>query len=84
MNSTNKFWSYLFLPFFLDSDIGKSIWSAYGSWFWTFLEHKERTGMDFSSEQAVSFHYVTPDMMVILEYLIYHLRHEENYTFSQK
>ena len=73
--STDIFGRYFFLPFFPDSQIGKTGWSAQGSWFLEYLEHKDRSGLDFPSEYAVSFHYVSPEMMMVLEYLIYSLNH---------
>lgn len=31
-------------------------------------------GMECCSDRAITYHYVTPDMMIILEYLIYRVR----------
>ena len=73
-NSTDEFGRYLFLPFFLHSGIGREDWTSYGSWFWNYLEHKERVGFDFASRRLVSLHYVTSEMMQMLDYLLYDLQ----------
>ncbi|EFA09301.2 glycoprotein-N-acetylgalactosamine 3-beta-galactosyltransferase 1 [Tribolium castaneum] len=43
-------------------------------WYWQYIYYESKEGMDCCSDNAVSFHYVTPNQMYVLEYLIYHLR----------
>lgn len=43
-------------------------------WYWQYIYYEAKEGMDCCSDNAVSFHYVTPNQMYVLEYLIYHLR----------
>ncbi|XP_072394483.1 glycoprotein-N-acetylgalactosamine 3-beta-galactosyltransferase 1-like [Diabrotica undecimpunctata] len=43
-------------------------------WYWDYIYYEAKQGMDCCSDNAVSFHYVSPNQMYVLEYLIYHLR----------
>ncbi|KAH8323392.1 hypothetical protein KR067_007195, partial [Drosophila pandora] len=43
-------------------------------WYWNYQYYKTDDGLDCCSDLAISFHYVAPNLMYVMDYLIYHLK----------
>ncbi|KAL0268484.1 UNVERIFIED_CONTAM: hypothetical protein PYX00_010412 [Menopon gallinae] len=73
VDSRDAFGRHRFLPlppvyFLVPHALPKS------NWFWRYIYDPMKEGFDCCSDSSISFHYISPNEMYVLEYFIYHVR----------
>ena len=54
------------------------------NWYWNYIYYPALEGLDCCSDSAITFHYISPNQMYEMEYLIYHLKPygvKQNFAF---
>eukprot|EP00096_Caligus_rogercresseyi_P009948 TRINITY_DN3492_c0_g1_i1.p1 TRINITY_DN3492_c0_g1~~TRINITY_DN3492_c0_g1_i1.p1 ORF type:complete len:352 (-),score=80.83 TRINITY_DN3492_c0_g1_i1:461-1516(-) len=72
-DSRDSFGRGRFFPFVPETHIIPGAIEA-SNWFNSYAYYETKNGPECCSDSAISFHYVPPNLMYVLEYLIYHLR----------
>ncbi|XP_033111101.1 glycoprotein-N-acetylgalactosamine 3-beta-galactosyltransferase 1-like isoform X2 [Anneissia japonica] len=45
-----------------------------GFWYWKYIFYPSTEGLDCCSDYSISFHYISPQSMYLMEYLVYHMK----------
>ncbi|GAB1601155.1 glycoprotein-N-acetylgalactosamine 3-beta-galactosyltransferase 1-like isoform X1 [Argonauta hians] len=61
-----------FHPFIPENHLVQKL--SKGLWYYNYNFYPVRQGPDCCSDYAITFHYVPPNMMYVLEYMVYHLK----------
>lgn len=57
-------------------------------WYWRAIYYDIKEGLECCSDTAISFHYVSPNLMYVIDYLLYHVRviggHQDSQPIHKK